>query len=147
MFEEYAVSAETVENIRENGTVTGFRMAIRPAMDRGIWLSLVAGFYLSIDGGSPLPREAFTLAVNGQPPRTLEQLKQCSQERWRQSDPAWLYVALPGGLTPGKHSLTFQEQIFSGYFKARAEWVENPPAPGSSGQKHTFFCHIGEVTE
>lgn len=145
MFEEYAVRTQTIENTRENGSVTGFRMAVRPAMDRGIWLSLVAGFYLSVDGEAPLSQNAFTLAVNGQPPRTLEQLKLCSQERWRQDKDAWLYVSLPGGLTPGEHKLTFQEQIFSGYFKAREEWVENPPAPGSSGKKHTFTCYIKEV--
>lgn len=140
MFEEYAIRTETIEN-----TDSGFKMAIRPSMDRGIWLSLVAGFYLSIDGGKPLPQNAFLLEVNGQPPRTLAQLSRCSAERWRMQDYACLHVSMPGGLTPGEHQLTFQEQIFSGYFKAKAEWVENPPAPGIGGKKHTFTCLIQEV--
>ena len=142
MFDDKLIRPDSLENVTENGACTGFRCAVRLGMDRGVWLSLVGGFYLSVDGSEPFPQEALRLQIGGFPMLPVTELKGHCWDRWPANQEAWLYVTLPGGLTPGAHILRFQEVILGGYFKAKEAWVTEPPVPGEAGPMHTYNCEL-----
>lgn len=146
MFEEYMIQTDSLENVREGEEVTGFRFRIRLASDRGLWLSLIGGFYVAVDD-AVFPQEALTLSIIGGPTHPVSELKACATQRWDYTKPAWLCVEHPGGLTAGTHKIDFEEVLLGGYFKAKEEWVNNPPTPGASGNFTTFYCTINEEGE
>ena len=141
MFDSFMVRSDSLGNVQENGQTVGFRFAIRLANYRGIYLSLVNGFYVNMDGVEYAP-EALTLGVNGKPPRTMEELAICCFEHWDLQDEAWLYVKKPGGLEKGMHRLGYLPSTMDayGYQAHDAEWVKNPPKPGAGGGKTFRVC-------
>lgn len=143
MFEDRVIRTDSLENIVEAGSVTGFRFALRLASDRGMWLSLLGGFYVSVDGGAPYPQTALTLQL-GDRIYPAEALASHPQERWGAFQEGWLSVEAPGGLSAGEHTIDFQMVLLSGYFKAREAWVEHPPKPGESGEISRFVCTLRE---
>lgn len=143
MFDDRVIRTDSLENITEAGTVTGFRFALRLASDRGMWLSLLGGFYVSVDGGAPYPQSALTLQL-GDRLYPAEDLASHPEERWGAFQEGWLSVDAPGGLAAGEHTIDFQMVLLSGYFKAREAWVENPPKPGETGEIHRFVCKLQE---
>lgn len=143
MFEDKVIRTDSLENIVDAGAVTGFRFALRLASDRGMWLSLLGGFYVSVDGGDPYPQSALTLHL-GNRSYPVEALASHPEERWGAFQEGWLSVDTPGGLTAGEHTIDFQMVLLGGYFKARESWVENPPKPGEAGEIHRFHCTLRE---
>lgn len=143
MFEEYAIRADSLENTESGGTIDGFRFAVRLPSDRGLWLSLVGGFYVSVDDGEPYPQSALTLRVGGVD-YPVPELATHPWERWGAFQEAELRVKSPGGLAAGAHIIVFQTVLLSGYFKAREEWVHTLPMPGASGRIHRFPCMLRE---
>lgn len=143
MFEEYAIRADSLENTECGGAADGFRFAVRLPSDRGMWLSLIGGFYVAVDGGTPYPQSALTLRVGGRS-YPVPELAAHPWERWGAFQEAELWVKSPGGLAAGAHTIDFQTVLLGGYFKAREEWVEAPPVPGSSGKIHRFSCCVRE---
>lgn len=146
MFEEYAIRTDSLENTANGGAADGFRFAVRLPSDRGMWLSLIGGFYVSVDGGEPYPQSALTLCV-GDERYPVPELAAHPWERWGAFQEAWLHVNSPGGLAAGVHLVDFQTVLLGGYFKAREEWVEAPPAPGATGKIHRFSCSVREGGE
>ena len=132
MFDQYLIRKDSLENVVENGEVTGFRFAVRIADYRGCFLSLHNGYYINCDG-VVYPREQQRFQINGKAPRTFEELKTCVWEHWDYDDEGWVYVTKPGGLTPGKHVIGLQQSILAqyGYMPWDEDWVKNPPVPGS----------------
>ena len=143
MFEEYAIRTDSLENTERGGQTDGFSFAVRLPSDRGMWLSLVGGFYISVDGGTPYPQSALTLCIGGKEYPVAE-LSAHPWERWGAFQEGRLYVQSPGGLTAGVHTIEFQTVLLGGYFKAREEWVQTPPEPGASGKIHRFSCPLQE---
>lgn len=143
MFEEYAIRTDSLENTERDGSIDGFRFAVRLPSDRGMWLSLIGGFYVSVDGGAPYPQSALTLRI-GDKLFPVTELATHPWERWGAFQEARLYVKSPGGLAAGVHTIDFQTVLLSGYFKAREEWVQSPPVPGASGKIHRFSCALRE---
>lgn len=142
MFEEHMIQTDSLENICENGKITGFRFRIRLASDRGLWLSLIGGFYVAVDGAPAISQEQLTLSIIDGPSHPVTELSSCVTERWDHTKAAWLSVRTPGGLAPGAHEIAFEEVLLGGYFKAREEWVTNPPLPGASGKITIFHCNL-----
>ena len=87
-----------------SGEVVGFKFGVRLANYRGIYLSLVNGFYVNMDGVE-YGEEDLMLEVNGQRPRTMAELAKCPFEPWDLQDEAMLHVKKPGGLEKGMHTL------------------------------------------
>lgn len=132
MFEQFLVRKDSLQNVTEDGKVVGFSFAVKIADYRGVFLSLHNGYYIDLDG-TVYEREKQKLEVNGQPPRTLEEIKKCCWEHWNYGDEIIVHVEKEGGLTPGKHVLRLQQSVLNsyGYIPPLEEWVENPPVPGS----------------
>ncbi len=117
----------SLKNQNTAGKATGFQLSVRLLNGRGCFLSILNGFYIAVDGET-FSREQQSLAVNGKPPRSFIELASCSDEHWDPSDEAVLHIAKPGGLAPGRHQVAFRPSLLDGYFKAKDEWVDAPPA-------------------
>ena len=143
MFEAYAIRTDSLENTGKGGSADGFRFAVRLPSDRGMWLSLIGGFYVSVDGSAPYPQSALTLCI-GDAAYPVTELAAHPWERWGAFQEARLRVSSPGGLADGVHTIDFQTVLLGGYFKAREEWVHSPPVPGASGEICRFSCPLRE---
>jgi hypothetical protein len=131
MYEQFLVRKDSLENVVENGRITGFKFGVRIADYRGVFLSLHNGYYIKMDG-IEYPRETQRIELNGKGPRSFEETKKCVWEHWNYDDEAIIYVTKEGGLTDGLHTLAIQQSILNsyGYLPMQQEWVTNPPTPG-----------------
>jgi Domain of unknown function (DUF6379) len=132
MFDNLLIRADSLCNDVVDGEVVGFRIAVRIANYRGVFLSLHNGYYLEVDG-VVYPRDVQTFEVNGKPPRTFEETAAAVWEHWDYDDEAILHVRVPGGLPPGEHVVRFQQSVLAayGYLPTDEEWVRTPPEPGT----------------
>lgn len=132
MFDSFLIRGDSLENVEKDGKIIGFRFGVRIADYRGAILSLHNGYYVSVDGVE-YPRELQKFEINGQPPRSFEELKTCVWEHWDFDDEGMLYIEKDGGLEPGMHRIGLQQSILAayGYQPTDEEWVKNPPVPGS----------------
>lgn len=133
MNEAYLVRTETIQNVQQDGAVTGFRFCVRNPGYRGCFLSLVNGYYVKLDD-EEFPQEDITFTVNGKGPRSFAELRTCCLETWNFDDEAVITVKKPGGIPAGHHVLTVQPSIIDqyGYAHHDEEWVKNPPKPGTA---------------
>lgn len=151
MFDNFLVRKDSLQNVVENGTLAGFRFAVRIADYRGCFLSLHNGYFIQLDGVS-YPTELQRFEINGRPPRSFEEIKKRVWEHWNYDDEGFVYVDKPGGLTHGKHTLALQQSVLSqyGYFPHDEEWVQNPPVPGlgeGAGKTDTICTFDLELNE
>ncbi|MEX1377219.1 MAG: DUF6379 domain-containing protein [Eubacteriales bacterium] len=132
MFNDYIIREDSLENVLENGEITGFKFAVKIADYRGCFLSLVNGYFVECDG-IEYPADKQKLAINGKEPRTYEEIKKCVWEHWDYDDEAYIYVEKKSGLAPGVHCIRLQQSILMqyGYMPWDEEWVKNTPVPGS----------------
>lgn len=134
MFDQYLVKKDSLQNVVKDGKVTGFKFGVKIADYRGCFLSLHNGYYVEMDGVE-YPREKQRFEINGKPPRTFDELKECCWEHWDYDDFGYVYVEKEGGLAPGKHTLRLMQSILAqyGYMPWDEEWLKNPPVPGKGG--------------
>jgi hypothetical protein len=133
LLDNYLVRLDSLENVYDSdGKAIGFKFGARNANYRGVFLSLHNGYYINMDG-IVYPREKQRFEINGQPPRTFEELKKAVYEHWDYDDEGIVYVEKEGGLEQGTHSMDFQQSVLAayGYMPTDNEWVKNPPVPGS----------------
>lgn len=132
MFENFLIRADSLRNEEKQGEVIGFCLAVRNANYRGVYLSLHNGYYLEVDGtGYPVSAQSFE--INGQPPRSFDEIRTAVWEHWDFDDEGILHVTAPGGLAPGEHTVRFQQSVLAayGYLPTDEEWIRNPPVPGT----------------
>jgi hypothetical protein len=133
MFDNFLIRKDSLANdVDAEGNVIGFRMAVRNANYRGVYLSLLNGYYLKVDGVQ-YRRDVQTFEINGKEPRSFEEIRKYVWEHWDFDDEGILHVAKPGGLAPGMHTIEFQQSVLAayGYLPTDEEWVKNPPEPGT----------------
>ena len=141
MYDSFLVKSDSLQNVVKDGEVVGFKFAVQLANYRGIYLSLVNGFYVNMDGVE-YDEDAITLEVNGQPPRTMGEIAKACWEHWDLQDYGYVNVKKPGGLEKGMHKLGYLPSTMDAYgYQARdEEWVKNPPKPGKGGGKTFRVC-------
>lgn len=132
MFDNYLVRADSLHNETRDGAVIGFTVAVRHANYRGCYLSLHNGYFLEVDGTS-YPKSVQKFEINGQPPRTFEELKSAVWEHWDFDDEGILHIAAPGGLSNGMHTIRFQQSVLAayGYMPTDEDWIRQAPEPGT----------------
>ncbi len=141
MYDSFLVRSDSLQNVVKDGEVVGFKFAVQLANYRGIYLSLVNGFYVNMDGVE-YDEEDITLEVNGKAPRTMAEIATACWEHWDLQDEAFVNVRKPGGLEKGMHKLGYLPSTMDAYgYQARdEEWVKNPPKPGKGGGKTYRVC-------
>lgn len=133
VFDNFLIRKDSLKNdVDDQGNVIGFSFAVRNANYRGVYLSLHNGYYIVVDGVQ-YKRDVQTFEINGKAPRTFEEIKGAVWEHWDFDDEGILHIAKPGGLTPGKHVIEFQQSVLAayGYLPTDEEWVKCPPEPGT----------------
>lgn len=113
MFDRYMICEETVRNVAEGGTVTGFQFGARIAYYRGLTLSMVEGLGVSVDGAA-VPPEQIRFTV-GNRTFTLAQMETEYEARWEFGEVATVTVLRPGGLAAGEHKIEFSENLRIAY--------------------------------
>jgi hypothetical protein len=132
MFDNFLIRDDSLQNDLRDGEAVGFRLAVRNANYRGVFLSLHNGYFLEIDGvGYPVAVQSFE--INGREPRPFDEIRTAVWEHWDYDDEGILHVAAPGGLAPGPHTVRLQQSVLAayGYLPTDEEWVKHPPTPGS----------------
>ncbi len=103
MFEEPIIQSRGFVNVGEPGARTGFQLQMRTPYYRGVWLSLVEGAEVTVDGERHT-RDEISWTIQGQTCANSE-LGDQHDRRWPYEEPAILTVTRPGGLEPGRHAL------------------------------------------
>lgn len=103
MFEEPIIQSRSFHNVGAPGARSGFQVCIRTPYYRGMWLSLLEGADVTVDGERH-PRSEVTWTIAGET-YDVTQLGAASDRRWPYEEPALLTVPRDGGLEAGVHQL------------------------------------------
>jgi len=113
MFDRYLIGEDGFRNVAEGGKTIGFQLDVRIAYYRGLGLSMVEGFDVTVDGRQ-FPREENLFTVRG---RTFnfKQMETEYDERWEMGEVAQVTVPLAGGLGAGHHEVSLVEFLRVSY--------------------------------
>jgi uncharacterized protein DUF6379 len=103
MFEEPIIQSRGFRNVGTPGARSGFQVCIRTPYYRGMWLSLLEGADVTVDGERH-SRADVSWTIEGET-YTVSELAAVSERRWPYEEPALLSVPHLGGLEPGLHRL------------------------------------------
>jgi hypothetical protein len=113
MFDKYVIGENGFRNVAEGGKIIGFQLEVRIAYYRGLGLSMIEGFDVTVDGRQ-FPREENLFTVRGRT-FTYKQMETEYNERWEMGEVAQLTVPLAGGLTHGPHEVSVVEILRVSY--------------------------------
>jgi Domain of unknown function (DUF6379) len=113
MFDRYLICEEGFANVVQDGKVTGFQLKVRITYYRGIALSLVEGFEISVDG-KKYERNQVRFSVRDRS-FTFSEMETAVNDRWEFGEVATLTIPAPGGLAPGKHQVEVLEHLRISY--------------------------------
>ena len=111
MFDRFMIIEDSLRR-----TGDGFEFDVRIPYDRGIALSMIEAFEVTLDGQT-VPRDAVTFVLRGKQ-FTHDELERDSQTRWEFGEPATLRVAWPAGLGDGAHTIAQATQLRISYLPA-----------------------------
>ena len=100
MFDKYVIWGDAIHNVRKDGMVAGFEFGVRISYYRGLRLSMVEDFRISIDG-EPVARADIRFTVRGRE-YCLDEMETEYDDRWEFAEVARIFVHRPGGLLPGR---------------------------------------------
>jgi len=113
MFDRYLIGESGFRNVVEGGKTFGFQLEVRIAYYRGLGLSMLEGFEVTVDG-KQFPREENLFTVRGRT-FTQKQMETEYDERWEMGEFATVTIPLPGGLRSGKHDVSIVEYLRVSY--------------------------------
>jgi hypothetical protein len=100
-------------NVSENGKITGFQVRVRVPYYRGVFLSMIDDFRVTVDGELFGPDKIkFSL---GGPAYTLDDLKNLPDIMWPFGQFGKLIVSKPGGLPLGTHTVNVKMLVGTSY--------------------------------
>ena len=110
---QYNLLNRGFKNVTQNGQATGFQLALLSGYYRGVYLTLVESFEVTVDG--EVFRRDQIRCTFGNRTYTQDELEKMSDARWQYSEPAILTVSKPGGLKPGMHDVQVVVKIRVSY--------------------------------
>jgi len=117
MYEKYMIMTRGFKNVRRDGEVEGFQFNIRTTYYRGVYLAIIGGIEVSVDGENFQPGQ-IRVAFGGRD-FTLDEMAREETARWPFGDPATVTVLKKGGLRPGIHEISVTQVIKPAYMPAR----------------------------
>ncbi len=103
MAQQFNILDRGFKNISQNGRATGFALEFLSGYYRGVYLTLVESFDVTVDGET-FSREQIRCKF-GAHTYTQDELQKLSDLRWQWDEPVTLQVSKPGGLKPGMHDV------------------------------------------
>lgn len=113
MFDRYVIAEDGFSNVVVDGEVIGFQLRLCIGYYRGLGLSMIEGFDVTVDG-TAYPREANLFQLRGRT-FTFTQMETVYDECWEMGEFATLIVPRKGGLEPGQHQITVKEFLRVSY--------------------------------
>ena len=113
MFDRYLICEDGFANVMQGCKVIGFQLKVRITYYRGVALSLVEGFDVTVDG-KKYRREQMRFSM-GDRSFTLDEMETAVNDRWDFGEPATLTILEPGGLAHGKHEIEVFEHLRISY--------------------------------
>lgn len=103
MYDRYMICEDSVRNVGENGRPEGFEFDVRITYYRGIVVSMIDGFDVTVDDET-FDRDKITFTVRDRT-YTLDELLEDEETRWEFGERATLRIAKAGGLARGEHTI------------------------------------------
>jgi len=113
MYETQMILTRGFQNVYKDGQPVGFQIQVKTAYYRGIFLDIIGGFDITVDGKAFTP-EQLRLTVAGRT-FTMEEAAHCEDVRWDFGTPILITVMTPGGLTPGLHEVQIVQTVNPSY--------------------------------
>ncbi|HEX8926045.1 MAG TPA: DUF6379 domain-containing protein [Terriglobales bacterium] len=113
MYEKQMIMTRGFKNVRDGDDVVGFQFNLRITYYRGIFLTLITGLDVSVDGEA-FSRDQIRFAVGGRE-FTFSEMAKEETTRWPFGEPATVTVLKKGGLTPGQHEIAVRQAIKPAY--------------------------------
>jgi len=110
---QFNILSRGFKNISRNGQITGFQLQVLSGYYRGVYLTLIEGFEVTVDGES-FSREQIRCTF-GNRSYSQDEMEKQSDARWQWEEPVTLTVAKPGGLKPGMHDIQVVAKIRVSY--------------------------------
>lgn len=104
MFDNNVFIEGTCHNVVEDGKVIGYEMQTYITYYRGIPLSMINYFKVSVDGVE-VPAENIRAAFDDEDWFTLEEMTTVTSIKWEYGVPAVIRVLCDGGLSKGEHDV------------------------------------------
>jgi hypothetical protein len=127
---QYNILNRGFKNVSQNGQVSGFKIDVMSDYYRGVYVTLIEGFDVTVDGKTFARNQV--RCTFGNKTYTQEELQKLSDVRWQWDEPVTLLVSKPGGLEPGMHDVQVVAKLRISYmpvqpsvfdFKARIPLV------------------------
>jgi Domain of unknown function (DUF6379) len=113
MFEKYMIVEDDVQNVVENGKITGFQFGARLPYYRGLGLSMVEEIGVKIDA-EEIPQSKIKFTVHGNI-YSLAQMETEPEDRWEMGEVAYITIPKEGGLTKGEHKINLMLNLRISY--------------------------------
>ncbi|GAB2833055.1 DUF6379 domain-containing protein [Microbacterium insulae] len=118
MLEREIIQNRGVENVVQDGEITGFRFLVRMPNYRGAFGRLIEGIEVRVDGVH-WDRTVPLWSLYGTQ-YTVDELRASHLDvHWDLDEPAVITVPHPGGLAPGVHELEVEIAIHAPYIPAQ----------------------------
>lgn len=129
MFDTYVIGEDSVRNVVEDGEVVGFSFGTRIAYYRGLGVSMVEPYQVIVDG-QPVPAESLRFSL-GDRTWSFAELASDPDARWELTDTARITALVPGGLTPGEHTIQATQPLRISYlpFPSRTTFARTVHIP------------------
>jgi hypothetical protein len=114
ILDKYLISKNGFRNTIENGKTVGFELRVNISYYHGIFLSLVNGFEINVDGEKFTNKNMiFTVHDHSY---DFDEMPFIRDARWEFGEEATLTIKKPGGLSKGKHKINASESLNISYF-------------------------------
>lgn len=114
MFDNYVWSDGKIENQVVIQGKSGFILKTLITYYRGIPLSMIEDFWVSVDG-TAIPREKILFCPNGEDWFTLDEMTTVPTYKWEFGVEGQVFAAYEGGLTQGEHQITLKQSVRTAY--------------------------------
>lgn len=113
MYENQMILTRGFQNVYQDGQPVGFQIQVKIAYYRGIFLDIIGGFDITVDG-TKFSRDQLRLTVAGRT-FTMDEAARTEDVRWDFGTPMLITVLTPGGLKPGIHEVEVSQMVNPSY--------------------------------
>lgn len=113
MYENQMILTRGFQNVYQDGQPVGFQIQVKIAYYRGIFLDIIGGFDITVDG-TKFSRDQLRLTLAGRT-FTMGEAARTEDVRWDFGTPMLITVLTPGGLKPGIHAVEVSQMVNPSY--------------------------------